>query len=55
MEGSVKRKREERSFIRVSCQEVNVIDLCFVEDAELDRWTEEFVVPYWVRPLEDEA
>ncbi len=53
MEEERKRKREEKPFIRVSCQEVNVISLYDEEDLALDLWTEEFVIPYWVRPLEE--
>jgi hypothetical protein len=47
MEGSVKRKREEKPFIRVSRQEVNVIDFYHEEDVALDIWTEMYVHPYW--------
>jgi hypothetical protein len=52
MEEGHKRKREEKPFIRVSVNQVNMVRPYDEEAFEVDRWTREFVLPDWVWPGE---
>jgi len=47
-----KRKREQKPTILVRVHELNA--LSEDEDEALQRWTHQYVLPFWVYPLQEE-